>query len=217
MDGENEPSAPAGASQAQAELVLRDELGQAWQHYRHLEVLRGQYLTFAFTVTFALAAIGIPATPKLSSSPSLLLLTASLTLFYALFITSYYANVRKIRFLLMHYQRVMMGLRKHFLTVPGFEPHLAALELMSSIHPVIRHWAFRIQTISEAVFVFLLALATVIEAVTTVAVARHGVWWQILLMAAIDGVAVLLSGSVVGFAVLLRRDPHSDQGPISAR
>ena len=43
-----------------AETLLRDEFGQAWQHFRHLETMRSQYLAFAFTITLAALAAAIP-------------------------------------------------------------------------------------------------------------------------------------------------------------
>lgn len=45
---------------ASAEALLHEEFGQSWQHFRHLETMRGQYLAFAFTVTLASLAASIP-------------------------------------------------------------------------------------------------------------------------------------------------------------
>jgi hypothetical protein len=42
-----------------AETLLRDEFGQAWQHFRHLESMRSQYLAFTFTITLASLAAAI--------------------------------------------------------------------------------------------------------------------------------------------------------------
>ena len=111
---------------AQAELLLRDEFAQAWNHFRHLEVLRSQYLSFAFSITLALLAGTVPLVITPRYVPEVILLAAGIGMIYALIVGSLYLSIRKIRHLLRYFQRC----RGHWgiFLLPRIEPSLRYAE-----------------------------------------------------------------------------------------
>jgi hypothetical protein len=100
--------------------AYRDHLGrefdQAWQHYRHLENLRNQYLNYALTLTLAVMASSIPLSSIVRDNPRLLLLSASFVLVYTLFVALTCAGVFNIRSLNNHHTLVLLTIRDHLLS-----------------------------------------------------------------------------------------------------
>lgn len=197
----------------QADALLRDEFGQAWQHYRHLEVLRGQYIGFAFTVTFASLALTVPLIASSPQVGSITLPIGAFLLFYGLFVGSLYLNVRKIRFLLAHYQKVLEDVRAYFYDhIPNLDFDVDGLNVLRVDHPLIRSRLFRSQTTSESILAMLLIVATGTQMIFIIVTLRaHPQWWHVVIMLAMGAGIILIATCVLSFAWRHRRDPHADQ------
>jgi len=115
------PPSQAGRSTAdnrpepdKGDELLTREFDQAWNHYRHLESLRSQYLGFFFTLTIGTAAFAVPALrkPSLDQAPTVLAAGAFLTI-YCLFIMTLYLAVRKAGVVMDQYDDVIQYVRGH--------------------------------------------------------------------------------------------------------
>jgi hypothetical protein len=200
---------------ASAEVLLREEFGQAWQHFRHLETMRGQYLAFAFTVTLASLAASIPLVAGVDEvDGTTLLLAGVFVLLYCLVIGFLYFSVRKIRIVLAHYRRTIEDIRHHFFHRArgdlGFD--VARLDLADRTYTVLGWRLFRLQTTSESILVAFLAIGGVAEAACAggVLTLAH-TWWQATL-AVVSFVCVgLVLAAVSRFAWVQRDDEFSSQ------
>ncbi|MEV4313777.1 hypothetical protein [Actinocrispum sp. NPDC049592] len=205
------------SSRVQTGDLLRDEFGQAWQHYRHLELLRGQYVSYAFSITLGAIALSIPLTSQVSASGRLLLITSIFLAFYALIIGSMYANVRKLRLVLWHYQGVIIAIRRYVYEADSnLQFDMRKFDVLSLDHPVIRGRLFRTQTLAESMLVaFLLADSVVAFLVARALVYEGAVWWQLCLVIVASCGVWAIAAAVIAFWVRYRRDIHADQGPVT--
>lgn len=170
-------------SLAKSETLLLAEFDQAWAHYRHAETTRTAHLGFLFTVTLGSAAAAAAALPtgKLGSSTNF-----ALTLFlaiYLVFVSFEYAVLRKLDFVMSHYEGVWNRIRHHFYrhVDPEIEP-FASLDVRRSKDPMmtgrIRRRLLRTQTATEITLIAMALLASAGEVVLLVqaSVAQESPW-----------------------------------------
>ena len=216
------PSKPGDAAKddhvdalTSAETLLRDEFGQAWQHFRHLETMRGQYLAFAFTITLASLAAAIPLVANIDGASSLMLvLTGLFVQLYCLIIGSLYFSVRKIRIALAHYRQTIEDIRLYFYprARTDFTYDTERLDITGQKYTVLGWRLFRLQTTSESILIAFLAVSGIVEAGCTSSVFALGpVWWHATLVVASAVCVALVIAAVARFAWLQRDDEFSSQ------
>jgi len=89
------------------EILLCHEFDQAWEHYRHNETTRSQYLGYFFALTVGSAAFGTQAVNSRSLSSALdLLLLGAFVLTFAFLTGFVYLGIRKAAVVLTHYESV---------------------------------------------------------------------------------------------------------------
>jgi hypothetical protein len=200
---------------ASAEALLRDEFGQAWQHFRHLETMRSQYLAFAFTITLASVAAAIPLIANIEEISSIiLLLTAVFILLYCLIIGSLYFSVRKIRIALAHYRKIIEDIRHYFYhrARSEFDYDTEHLNITGRTYTVLGWRLFRLQTTSELILVAFLAISGVAEAICAASIFTLApTWWQATITLASLLCVTLIIAAVSRFAWVQRDDEFSAQ------
>ena len=197
-----------------AEALLRDEFTQAWQHYRHLEQVRGQYLSFTFTVTLGSAALAIPLATTVGRSPGKLALVGGFVLLYALLNVFVYATLRKIRTVLLHYERVLRSVRNHFYSLADLRVEDLYLDIRKTNDPMVGHPLFRIQRSAELIPVFFLLIANSVQlALLAAFLSAHPAWFQVCLMSVMALGTVTVSAFVIIFVWRSRGGyPAAQQG-----
>jgi hypothetical protein len=198
-----------------AETLLREEFSQAWQHFRHLESMRSQYLAFAFTITLAALAAAIPLIGDIGgASGNTLLVVGVFVSLYCLIIGLLFFSVRKIRIALAHYRRTMDDVRHYFYCRARSELDYdtASLTITGRRYAVLGLRLLRLQTTSEAVLLTLLAIGGVAEATCTVGVFAVGpAWWHVVLILGLCLFVGLVVAAVVRFAWIERHDEFAAQ------
>jgi len=198
-----------------AETLLRDEFGQAWQHFRHLETMRSQYLAFAFTITLASLAAAITLIANIDEINSVvLLLTAIFVLLYCLILASLYFSVRKIRIALAHYRKLIEDIRHYFYhrARSDFNYDTEHLDITGRTYTVLGWRIFRLQTTSESILVAFLAISSVAEAICVASIfTLNPTWWQATLTVASFLCVTLVIAAVSRFAWVQRDDEFSAQ------
>lgn len=98
-----------------ATLMIR-EYDQAWQHYRHVETARSQYLGFFFTAVLGSLGLLTNMLDDLSIVDAPMKVLGSLAIGWVLFVLSYFlfASVLKMGAVLAGYERVMALAREYF-------------------------------------------------------------------------------------------------------
>ncbi len=198
-----------------AETLLRDEFGQAWQHFRHLETMRSQYLAFAFTITLASVAAAIPLIANIEEISSIILLLAAVfILLYCLILGSLYFSVRKIRIALAHYRKIIEDIRRYFYhrARSDFNYDTEHLNITGRTYTVMGWRLFRLQTTSELILVAFLAISGVAEAICAASIfTLTPTWWQATLTVASLLCVTLVIAAVLRFAWVQRGDEFSAQ------
>jgi hypothetical protein len=198
-----------------AETLLRDEFAQAWQHFRHLESMRSQYLAFTFTITLASLAAAIPLIANFGENSSLvLLLTGVFILLYSLILASLYFSVRKIRIALAHYRQVTEEIRYYFYHRARSEFHYKTdrLNITGRTYTVLGWRLFRLQTTSESILMVFLVIAGVAEAICASSVFTLApAWWQWTLAIFSLTCVIVVIAAVSRFAWVQRDDEFSSQ------
>lgn len=169
---------------AKAENLLRDEFGQAWQHYRHNETLRTQYLNYALSITLASVAVSVPLSTARADAAVRLLVAGAFVLMYTLFIAFALATVLKIRLVNRHYAQVWLDVRTYFYrSDSGLTFDTDRLNVWSGPESGNFHPLLRMQAWAEFVLQSLLVLASVVAVALVVALAIIGApWWQVVIM-----------------------------------
>lgn len=175
----------SGAS-AEAEF-LAAEYDQPWDHYRHTETQRLQYLGYFFTVSLGSAAL---AGPVLSSAgPDTESRTIAVALFMAVFQTSTYfvfLSVHRFGAVLEHYLQAMVLLRRRRAELANVDdPFATILNTRESPRLASMGTPFRVQAAAERILFAALMLGAAISA-GALAVAAAGLRWP----AALTAVAV---------------------------
>lgn len=203
------------AARTAAEALLRDDFGQAWQHFRHLETMRGQYLAFAFTVTLASYAAAIPLIANIEQIDSVVVLLAGVFVqLYALVLGSLYFSVRKIRVVLAHYRRTIEDIRNYFYdrAKTDFDFDTRRLDISRQKYAVLGWRLFRLQTASEVILIAFLVASAVAEAICVfVTVTLTPPWWQASLVLILFTCVATIVTAVIRFAWTQRQDEFSAQ------
>lgn len=136
-----------------AEKLLLLEFKEAWQHYRHLELMRMQYLAFFFTLIFGCIGFTITALKDLQpqNTSQTLLGVFSLTWLLQMLTIVMFASVRKIRFVLMHYENVMKQVRA--IIYPHEQNFWCDFNRHEIPHPATRMKIFDNQNVAEYILV----------------------------------------------------------------
>jgi hypothetical protein len=151
------------------EILLCHEFDQAWEHYRHNETARSQYLGYFFALTVGSAAFGTQAVNSHSLSSALDLLLLGVFILTFAFLTGFvYLGIRKAAVVLAHYESVWNNIRKYFYTNADFqsEPY-SSLSIRSSDHRALRSRWTRMQSSSEFVILFFSGVAVISQALLT--------------------------------------------------
>jgi hypothetical protein len=200
---------------ASAETLLRDEFGQAWQHFRHLETMRSQYVAFAFTITLASFAAAIPLIASIGEVDSVTVLLVGVFIqLYCLILGSLYFSVRKIRIVLAHYRRTIEDVRHYFYrrTKPDFGFDIRRLDISREAYAVLGWRLFRLQTTSELILIALLAIGGVTEGICAFSVfTLTHTWWQATLIVILSTCVATIVAAVGRFAWIQREDEFSSQ------
>jgi hypothetical protein len=164
--GATTPSVEALTKQ---ETLLCREFDQAWDHYRHNETTRSQYLGYFFALSLGSAAFGAQTvrSDALASAPDLVLFGVFLLVFA--FLTGFvYLGVRKAGVVLTHYESVWNNIRKYFYTEADIrnEPY-RSLSIRGYDHRALRSRWTRMQTSSEFVVLFFSVLTVISQALVS--------------------------------------------------
>src|SRR5262245_6145762 len=94
--------------------LLMEEFKQAWEHYRHLEKARTQYINFFLTAALASAGFITSLFKNLKPESVEKALIGALIVIWVfnLLLLFVYVNVKKIGFVLKYYEEVMSRIRK---------------------------------------------------------------------------------------------------------
>jgi len=196
-----------------AETLLRDEFGQAWQHYRHLETMRSQYLAFSFTITLASLAAAIPLLAHATKTIGTLLLTGVFVQLYCLIVGSLYFNVRKIRIVLSHYRKTIQSVRSYFYDrTQDLAYDTGRLNITRRTYAIAGWRPLRIQATSESILLTFLFIGGLADAICTVNTFTLSLtWWQATLVVVLFvGVATVIA-SVSIFAWVHRNDEYTSR------
>jgi len=136
---------------------LRDEFNQAWEHYRHIESVRTQYLALFFAVLTGAVGVGSQAAARSNFADTATVLAFSASLFVlTVFAAFVYVTVRKADVVMAHYETVINRVRDYFYkwVDPDAEP-FKSLNIRVRNHPMLGGkglWRLaRIQTSVETV------------------------------------------------------------------
>jgi hypothetical protein len=200
---------------ASAETLLRDEFGQAWQHFRHLEAMRGQYLAFAFTITLASFAAAIPLVANIGENTSTVVLLAGVFIqLYCLILASLYFSVRKIRIALAHYRKIIDDIRRYFYdrARDDFDYNTGDLTITGQGFTILGWRIFRLQTTSESILIAFLVISGAAEAVCVGSIfTLTPAWWHVTLVVVAFACVVVVIAAVSRFAWVQRGDEFSSQ------
>ncbi len=196
-----------------AETLLRDEFGQAWQHYRHLETMRSQYLAFSFTITLASLAVAIPLLAHSTRTISSLLLIGVFVQLYCLIVGSLYFNVRKIRIVLSHYRKTIQSVRCYFYDrAQDFTYDTGRLNITRRTYAIAGWRPLRIQATSESILLTFLLIGGLAESICTIsAFTLSLMWWETTLVVLLFAGAMTVVASVSTFAWIHRNDEYTSR------
>jgi hypothetical protein len=149
-----------------AEILLCHEFDQAWEHYRHNENTRSQYLGYFFVLVVGSAAFGAQTIKSHTLSAPLDLVLFGVFLLTLAFLTGFvYLGVRKAGIVLAHYESLWNDIRKYFYSDIDRETKpYESLNIRGSGHrALISRWT-RMQSSSEFILLFFSFLVVASEA-----------------------------------------------------
>jgi hypothetical protein len=160
-----------GHTLTKQETLLFHEFDQAWDHYRHNETVRSQYLGYFFALSLGSAAFGAQTvrSDALSSAPDQDLVLFGIFLLVFAFLTGFvYLGIRKAGVVLTHYESVWNNIRKYFYSDVDIqsEPY-SSLSIRSYNHRALRSRLTRMQSSSEFVVLFFSALTVISQALVS--------------------------------------------------
>jgi heme/copper-type cytochrome/quinol oxidase subunit 4 len=188
-----------GESLTKAEALMLEEYHQVWEHARHMETMRSQYLGFFFTVTLGLAVLAVPtiSAGALNNPARLVVLSGFLTVFF-LFTAFIYIAIRKTGVVYGRYVGAIHLIRDHFLVNRrGLETVLSWLRFLESDIPIMRSRLFRIQTTAEFIirlFMLLTVFAAGLISIRLISIKATA--WQV-------GLATIVVGLILVGTTLL--------------
>lgn len=113
---------PSGQVLTRQETLLCHEFDQAWDHYRHNETTRSQYLGYFFALSLGSAAFGAQTVRSDALASALDLVLFGVFLLVFAFLTGFvYLGIRKAGVVLTHYESVWNNIRRYFTRTPIFE------------------------------------------------------------------------------------------------
>jgi hypothetical protein len=172
---------------------------QAWTHYRHLETTRDQYLGFFFTAVLGVIAIAGPRLADDSfSSPSSLVILATLTVGLEFLTAFLYLAVIRLNSVLAQYLKVIAAFLETF--VPASREVVDLRELANLPVPV-RPWAATSRVAENVLRLGLLGLLVVLGGTLVRAVGVLG-WSTTTLYCVAAMVAGLITAAAVRFGFL---------------
>jgi len=174
------------ASPSKAETLMLHDYQQAWDHTRHLETMRSQYLGFLFTIALGSIALGVPVVGSgaLNNPVQLVALSSFLAVLFLITVLIY-ISVRRFGIVYAQYQDAIYLIRDHFYAGDqNLDAILVTLHFHAPDHPVVRSRLPRVHTAVEIIvqlFFFLTLLATISIALRLWAL--RALVWQIGLSA----------------------------------
>jgi hypothetical protein len=159
----------AAQALANQEALLFHEFNQAWDHYRHNETTRSQYLGYFFALSLGVAGFGTQTVKSSSlSSPLELILLEVFLLVFAFLAGFVYLGIRKAGIVLGHYESVWNNIREHFYVgVDTRTDPYRSLNIRSYDHRALRSRWTGIQVSSEFIVLFFSALTIISEFLIT--------------------------------------------------
>lgn len=157
---------PSGQALTRQETLLCHEFDQAWDHYRHNETTRSQYLGYFFALSLGSAAFGAQTVRSDALASALDLVLFGVFLLVFAFLTGFvYLGIRKAGVVLTHYESVWNNIRRYFYTDADIrnEPY-RSLSVRGYDHRALRSRWTRLQASSEFVVLFFSALTVVSQA-----------------------------------------------------
>lgn len=183
---------PSGQALTRQETLLCHEFDQAWDHYRHNETTRSQYLGYFFALSLGSAAFGAQTVRSDALASALDLVLFGVFLLVFAFLTGFvYLGIRKAGVVLTHYESVWNNIRRYFYTDADIrnEPY-RSLSVRGYDHLALRSRWTRLQTSSEFVVLFFSALTVVSQALISARLfVIHNASWSERLIA--TGMAAL--------------------------
>lgn len=193
-----------------ASLMIR-EFDQAWQHYRHIETTRNQYLGFFFTAI--LASLGLLASilDDVSAVTEPMKALSSLAIGWVLFVLSYFlfTSVLKMGAVLEGYEHIMGTAREYFYEVADKDetPYISRISIRENGGPLFRRRLFGAQTSVETIFrgsCYALSVGVAIAAMNIINVTTQGVLYRLVA----GGLPVTMILALVYLEYALRNPPH---------
>ena len=187
-----------GARLTRAETLMLEEYQQAWDHSRHLETIRGQYLGFFFTVALGSAAVAIPIVgAALNNRVRLLMFSGFLTVFFLL-TSLIYISVVKFGLILGQYQRGIHLIRDYLYAESNTPEDLIQwMRFRELRNPLVTSRLFSVQTAAERIlrlFLFLTTFATSLVGLRLRTL--QAPWWQIALVGFLVAVTLLAASAL---------------------
>ena len=145
------------------ETLLKQELDQAWNHYRHLEDIRTKYLNFFFTIFLASIGFVLTLFKDVASSVSLDLVWGISIFFLILYFISQiiFASIVRIGYVLAVYDNVMKNTRIHFHGLGS--QALEIWDIRSQIPQAVNRGIFSIQKSSQILVITLSSTLIIAE------------------------------------------------------
>jgi heme/copper-type cytochrome/quinol oxidase subunit 4 len=132
--------------------LLIEEYKESWAHYRHMEIMRQQFLGYYFAIFVGVLSFLIAIYKESSWTDSKIVIIGIFTLGLVLYMISIslYINLRKIGIVLSHYEYVIRLFRIQFYKTNS--ELIEKLDIRKNKPSIIN--VFSIQTISEYIFLF---------------------------------------------------------------
>lgn len=146
--------------------LLLEEFKEAWSHYRHLELSRSRYLGFFFTITIASLGLIVTFFKDFQTQEGPWLYFGILSLLWVVNVLSLFifCSIKKIGFVLRHYESVMEKVRG--LTYENSNAISQHLWVRNKSHPVMTMRFFSAQGTSEAIPAGFITILTIVQAVS---------------------------------------------------
>jgi len=191
-----------GQALTKAETLLCHEFDQAWDHYRHNETTRSQYLGYFFALSLGSVAFGAQAVKSRTLASGLdLALLAAFLLVFALLTGFVYLRVRKAGVVLTHYDLQWNKIREYFYSrIDIAESPYSSLSIRRSDHRALRSRWTRLQSSSEFVILFFSGVTVLSQILLTARIflIHNANWLE-------RATAIVVAGLTVAIPIVLVR------------
>lgn len=190
---------PSGENAGRLTQALLYEASQAWDHYRHVENQRNQYVAFSFTV--ALASLGLVASIAASAdTPSVAVTVSAATATFtgALALVTYW-SIQRFRHILAFYNKLIRTIRRELFKGSERESlWINELEIYKILPSAVSGRLLGPQAIAE---LSLLVLMSISLAVAPASLASFA-WWsynpvQYVIILTSGGISLFLATAAV--------------------